>query len=214
MTPRLYHALLTALLMVLGCSAWPGAPRAMEMGELEPLLRDGDLVFQESRSSQSAALMAATGSRYTHVGLLERRDGGWWVLEAVSPVKRTPLSDWVARGADGHAVVKRAQAVDDPAALAAVLAVAAAWLGRPYDLPFLWSDDALYCSELVWKAYERGAGVELTPLRRHGDYQLSSAEVQAKIRERYPGGIPSDEPVVAPSDLFTASGLVLVGQLD
>jgi uncharacterized protein YycO len=214
MTARLFHATLSILLLVIGCAAWPGASGAADLAELAPLLRDGDIIFQESRSSQAAALKAATGSRYTHVGLMESRDDGWWVLEAVSPVKRTPLADWVARGADGHAVIKRVEASMEPAQLDAVLTTAAGWLGRPYDLPFLWSDDALYCSELVWKAYERGAGLELAPLRRHGDYQLASPEVQAKIRERYPAGIPTDEPVVAPSDLFDAAGLRTVGVVE
>lgn len=214
MTHRRFHAVLALLLLVIGCTAWPGSSGAADLAALEPLLQEGDILFQESRSRQSAALMAATGSRYTHVGLLEARDDSWWVLEAVSPVKRTPLADWVARGADGHAVVKRVEAPVEPAQLEAVLAAAAGWLGRPYDLPFLWSDDALYCSELVWKAYDRGAGLELTPLRRHGDYQLASPEVQARIRERYPAGIPTDEPVVAPSDLFDAPGLSTVGVVD
>ncbi len=206
--------ILTTLFIFVGCTARPGAPNAAELADIVPSFREGDIIFQESRSSQSAALKAATGSRYTHVGLLEQRGDSWVVLEAVSPVKRTPLADWVARGVDGHAVVKRVEAVDEPATLETVLDTAAGWLGRPYDLPFLWSDDALYCSELVWKAYERGAGLELTPLRRHGDYQLASPEVQAKIRERYPEGVPTDEPVVAPSDLFEASGLVVVGTMD
>ncbi len=214
MTARLFYAPLAPLLVLLGCTALPGRSAAVELVELEPLLQQGDMVFQESRSSQSAALKAATGSRYTHVGLLEHRDDGWWVLEAVSPVKRTPLADWVARGVDGHAVFERLDPPLEPAQRDAVLATAAGWLGRPYDLPFLWSDDALYCSELVWKAYRRGAGLELVPLRRHGDYQLTSPEVQAKIRERYPAGIPADEPVVAPSDLFGAPGLVVVGVVE
>jgi hypothetical protein len=214
MTVRPVHAALPTLLLVLAGACLPGSSSAESLVALEPLLREGDIVFQESLSSQSAALKAATGSRYTHVGLLEQHGGGWVVLEAVSPVKRTPLDAWVARGAEGHAVVKRVQAVEDPSVLTAVLSTAEGWLGRPYDLPFLWSDDALYCSELVWKAYARGAGLELTPLRTHGDYELASPEVQAKIAQRYPDGIPAGEPVVAPSDLFDAAGLVLVGTID
>jgi len=213
---RLAHLsrLITLVPVVVGCSLLFGSPHAMELDELELELLPGDIVFQESRSSQSAALKAATGSRYTHVGLVERRGDAWFVLEAVQPVKRTPLAQWVDRGVGGHAVVKRV--TDSPGAerLDAVLDTAAAWIGRPYDLPFLWSDDALYCSELVYKAYQRGAAMDLVPLRRHGDYALTSPEVQAKISQRYPEGIPVDEPVVAPSDLFDAPGLAVVGVVD
>jgi hypothetical protein len=214
MGTRRSTTILTLLLLVLGCGAWPGATDAGSLEEIRPLLQEGDVLFQESRSSQSAALKAATGSRYTHVGLLERRGEAWWVIEAVSPVRRTPLSDWVARGVGGHAVVRRPLAPLAPGRVEAVLAEARAFLGRPYDLPFLWSDEALYCSELVYKAYARGAELELTELRRHGDYRLSSPEVQAQVRARYPDGIPQDEPVVAPSDLFAASTLVTVAVID
>jgi hypothetical protein len=214
MSTRRFIAVLSVSLLVLGCVGWPGATDAGSLEVVGPQLREGDVIFQESRSSQSAALKVATGSRYTHVGLIERRGDAWWVLEAVSPVRRTPLADWVERGVDGHAVVKRP--VDSLGAeqLEAVLEQARSFLGRPYDLPFLWSDDALYCSELVYKAYARGAALELTALRRHGDYQLASPEVQAVVRQRYPQGIPVDEPVVAPSDLFSTSALVTVAVLD
>ena len=48
-------------------------------------LQEGDIVFQQSKSAQSAAIQAATGSRYTHVGLITMRKKTH-VLEAVNPV--------------------------------------------------------------------------------------------------------------------------------
>ena len=38
--------------------------------------------------------------------------------------------------------------------------------GRPYDLTFEWSDERIYCSELVWKIYERALGIEIGPPQR------------------------------------------------
>ena len=32
---------------------------------------------------------------------------------------------------------------------------------KDYDLYFEWSDDKIYCSELVWKIYKNGADIEL-----------------------------------------------------
>ena len=36
------------------------------------MLREGDLIFQETQSDQATALLAATGSAWTHVGVFFR----------------------------------------------------------------------------------------------------------------------------------------------
>ena len=33
--------------------------------------------------------------------------------------------------------------------------------GKNYDLTFEWSDDKIYCSELIWKIYKRSTGIEI-----------------------------------------------------
>ncbi len=55
-------------------------------------LRDGDLVFQTSRSMQSKAVALATRSHLTHMGVVFIDRGEPWVLEAVEPVKRTRVA--------------------------------------------------------------------------------------------------------------------------
>ena len=84
-------------------------------------LRDGDLIFHTSLSVQSRAIQLATHSPWSHCGIMYKEAGNWQVFEAVQPVKRTPLADWVARGQGGHFVTKRlrdAKAVLTPTALA------------------------------------------------------------------------------------------------
>src|SRR5436309_10168280 len=73
----------------------------------EKLFRDGDIIFHQSSSNQSRAIQLATHSRYSHMGMVWRQDGRWFVYEAVQPVKMTPLAKWIARGAGEHFVVKR-----------------------------------------------------------------------------------------------------------
>jgi hypothetical protein len=75
--------------------------------ESSPEVRDGDLISQISRSSQSLAIQRATGSPYSHLGLILYRDGKPFVFEAISTVQFTALDRWIARGTGGRFVVKR-----------------------------------------------------------------------------------------------------------
>ncbi|MEM7708205.1 MAG: YiiX family permuted papain-like enzyme [Pseudomonadota bacterium] len=171
---------------------------------------NGDIIFHTSRSSQSKAIQLATDSVYSHMGIVYVREGAPYVYEAVQPVKSTPLEEWIARGENGHFVVKRlkeAQEVLDQAKFDAMWSIGQTMVGKDYDLYFEWSDDRIYCSELVWKMYKLGAGIELGSLERIESFDFSHELVQAKIRERYPDGLPENEPVISPEAIFQSSQL-------
>ena len=85
-----------------------------------------------------------------------------------------------------------------------------ALLGRPYDLYFEWSDERVYCSELVWKVYQRALGIKIGALQTISEFDLSHPAVQAKIRERWPGQPPADEQVISPAAMFASDRLVTV----
>ena len=70
-------------------------------------LRDGDIIFQTSRSEQSTAIQKATHSQYSHMGIVFFRNGSPHVYEAIKTVQYTPLKKWIARGEGGHYVVRR-----------------------------------------------------------------------------------------------------------
>lgn len=187
-------------------------PAAMPERSLNSTLQDGDILLHRSMSTQSAALRAATGSPFTHVGLAFRREGGVEVLEAVQPVRWTLLSDWVKRDRDGKVVVLR---LADPAPLAGegagrLRSAAERFLGRSYDGLFAWSDEKIYCSELVFKAYREALGVELGELRPMGSFDLASPEVQQLIQARASGRVNLQELVVAPSSLLSDPELRVV----
>jgi hypothetical protein len=169
-------------------------------------LRTGDLVFQTSRSAQSAPIQRATRSRWSHVGLVEVAPDGVFVLEAVSPVSRTPWGRWVARGERGEAEALRLRGLE-PAAVDRVIAEARRHLGKPYDAAFGWGDDRLYCSELVRKAFERGAGIELGRMERLGGLELAGLE--AAVKGRF-GKVPKDLLLVTPASIAGDPKLVPV----
>ncbi len=162
----------------------------------------GDLVFQTSRSAQSRAIQLATGSKYSHMGLVLMHDGALQVLEAGATVRFTPLASWIARGLPSTFVVRRLRQPLDAAALARVEAAAKPLLGLPYDRHFGWSDERMYCSELVWKILKRALEVEVGALERLGDFDLSDAEVRRHLKARYGDAVPTAEPVISPAAMF------------
>ncbi len=176
-------------------------------------LRDGDIIFQTSRSAQSAAIQKATHSKYSHVGIILFCNGAPCVFEAIQTVQYTPLKQWVARGDGGHYVVKRLRDADcilTPANLAKLREAADRFRGRPYDPTFEWSDSRIYCSELVWKIYERGVGVRVGRLQTLRDFDLSDPIVKAKMKERYGSHVPLAETVISPGAIFSFEGFTQV----
>ena len=173
----------------------------------EHKLQDGDIIFQISRSAQSEAIQLATASNYSHCGLIFQADTGkhaWYVLEAVQPVKWTSLASWIARGEGRHYIVKRPStkpALTDQA-LRAVKSAGEQFLGKDQDVLFGWSDERIYCSELVWKAYRSGTGLEIGKLQHLRDFHLSDPTVVQKLKERYGDKLPLDEQVISPISIF------------
>ena len=179
------------------------------------LVKDGDIIFQTSRSTQSIAIQRATDSRYSHMGIIFTRSGSPMVYEAVQTVRYTPLKRWIARGEGGHFVVKRlteASNLITRAALGKLRRQAHMFEGKPYDLTFEWSDERIYCSELVWKIYERALGIQVGALQHLRDFRLDDPAVRKKMKERYGDAVPLNEPVIAPSAMFNASNLTIVIQ--
>lgn len=176
-------------------------------------LRDGDLIFQRSLSTQGDALEQALGAPYTHMGIIFIENDQPLVYEAAGPVRKTPLAEWVARGLEGKYIVKRLRNSADvltPQAVASLKAEVTRQMGVPYDHQFRWSDDKLYCSELAWKAYQRALDLEIGTLGRFGDHDFSDPLVQALLAKSFGDRVPSDEPVISPVVMFESEKLLTV----
>ncbi|WP_424244126.1 YycO [Elusimicrobium posterum] len=180
---------------------------------LENIVREGDIIFHTSLSSQSRAIQLATNSPYSHCGIIYKINGQWYVYEAVQPVKLTPLKEWVNRGKDGKYSVKRLKEADSiltTATLGKMQEEGKKFNAKNYDLLFAWSDDKIYCSELVWKIYKKGAGIEIGRLEQFKDFDLSSKEVQDIVQKRYGSKMPLNETVITPVSIFNSDKLLTV----
>lgn len=204
---------LAALLSLLGLTAalLSGPGYAKESGFDASLLRNGDLIFQTSRSGQSQAIQLATHSKYSHCGLVFLKDGRPYVFEASTKVKRSPFKRFVKKGEGQKFVIKRLRNADSlltPENLKKMEAEGKKIDGLPYDTWFGWGDDRIYCSELIYKIYRNALAVEIGKTSRLKEFDLTHPVVKAQMEARYHGNIPLEEPVISPAALFESPDLI------
>jgi len=179
------------------------------------ILHEGDILFQVNQGGQSQAIALATGSKWTHVGIVLKDKGKWVVYEAVGPVKATPLETWATHGVDGNYTAmrwKEAETQLDAAKIGKLRSALKQYMGLPYDWDFRWDDSMIYCSELIWKVYKEGLGIALCEPKPMREYALESETVQQIMELRYGKEPPLDELMLAPGTLFDCPLLVQVGE--
>lgn len=141
---RKRFCIILVICMITGCgmrmAAQPidGALRQKE-------LRSGDLLFVSDLTGMGRAVQQSTGV-YTHVAIVERVGDSLFIIDATQKrgVARRPIDSTFA----AHMPVD-AYSLDRPFDTAAVIALARALVGSPYDNAFLPYNGAYYCSELV-----------------------------------------------------------------
>lgn len=169
-------------------------------------LEEGDIIFQSNISPQCKAIELATHSKYSHCGILFKKDGKWFVYEAVQPVTQTSYDEWIARDRQ-HYAVKRLKGADTlltADVIAKMKLAGTKYMGKHYDSYFEWSNDRIYCSELVWKIYKEVLDLEVGKLLPMREYDLSHPVVKATMRERYGNNIPLDEKMVSPGNIYNS----------
>lgn len=136
-------------------------------------IKDGDIILQTILGTQGMAIIAASSSPYTHMGFIKTSGKNPVVVEAVGPVKETPLTQWIAHGVGQRITILRLKDMT-PEMAKKVAAAARKHYGKPYDFYFLPDKKSFYCSELVREAY-LGAGVTLGKPQKVGELTKSAA---------------------------------------
>jgi len=148
-----------------------------------PSLKDGDLIFQTSTSNQSGAIIFATGSTFSHMGIVRNDHGAITVIEAAAKVRETPLNAWVNRGLLKRVAIYRDQRLT-PDMAQRLLSYARALYGKPYDLFFSFNNDAIYCSELPYLAY-KAVGIEIGKAQKISDLNIDNMLVRKLVQARW-----------------------------
>jgi hypothetical protein len=169
--------------------------------------RDGDLIFIENPRGQGKAIQLATGSKYTHVGIVFIENGVPMVYHAVEPVSRNTVREFVAMSANGRYETRRLkdQSLLSREIVSLMQQEARSKLGLHYDLAFSWDDGELYCSEFVWKLYEKALSIRIGEPRPLRTFDLSDPRVKSIMEQRYNGRIPLDEQMISPGDMYDSA---------
>ncbi len=210
-TARPLNRTIVGSLLFLATILHPAAACAADQRFDESLLKNGDIIFQTSRSAQSQAIQVATRSRYSHCGLIFIQSGKPFVFEASARIRQTPFERFVAKGDGKKFVIKRLKNADSVLTTGSQKKLEAEgkkFAGLPYDAFFGWGDDRIYCSELVYKIYRNALGIEIGKPARLREFDLSNPKVRAKLNQRYHGRIPLDETVISPAAQFEDPKLI------
>jgi hypothetical protein len=155
-------------------------------------LKEGDIVFQMSKSKQSPLIQLATFSPWSHCGIIIYKNEKPYVLEASNIVKLTPLNVWLQKGRGN--IWKQVRVLKNCPKISYKK-----YLGQHYDLAFKFNNNKMYCSELVYIIYKEQFGIELCKLRKISSYHFTY--FLKKMMEKRNMNV--NQYVVAPSDLLT-----------
>lgn len=164
-------------------------------------VREGDVIFQTSKSQQSPLIQIGTRSKITHCGIIVMRGGKPYVLETLKTLVLTPLDKFIARGEDGKYWIKRSSREN-------IKIKYAKYLGRPYDLAFKFDNGRFYCSELVYDIYQKQLGIQLAEPRQVKDYLILFTDRLPKLKRAIKRrGISKEQYAIAPVDIFNSDYL-------
>lgn len=168
---------------------------------IEEQVKEGDVIFQTSQSSQSPLIQIATRSKITHCGVVVMIKGRPYVLETLKTLVVTPLDKFIARGEGGRYWVKRSGKEDFKIKYNHLL-------GKPYDLSFSFDNNTYYCSELVYNIYKEQLGIELCKPKKIDDYLILGTDKLPNIEKAMKArGIRKEQYAVAPVDIFNSERL-------
>jgi len=169
--------------------------------------REGDVLFQSFELNPLVVTIeGVTESPYSHCGIVTERADGWYVLEAIGPVKETPILEWIGQGRRKRFWAYR---LDDSfqTFVPEIIRMARKQKGRGYDASYRFDNEEIYCSELVFVAIHDATGRQVGKIEKLGD--LNWKPFEKNIIDLH-GYVPHKRELITPASLAAAPELKLV----
>jgi hypothetical protein len=169
----------------------------------------GDVLFQPLPllSDLVAAIEGITHSPYSHCGVVVQKNEEWYVIEAAALVTTTLLEEWIDRGRHNQYAAFRLKP-EYKQKITRFIEALHVYVGRPYDMQYDFDDEAIYCSELIYKGFRDATGENLGQLVRLGDLNWQPYK---DIITRYGGDPPPLERImITPKHLSEAEQLIKI----
>lgn len=203
--------LLVALLVPSLSSANPAA---------QVQVQEGDLLFvTAARTGLSGAINEATARAdapsFDHVGMVALAEGGATVLHADTQGSREqPLPAFLGEARErGRRVIAYRLVPAQRAAIPEAIATARTLLGKPYNATYVQSDDSLYCSDLIERAFRAKAVFALQPMNFRNPKTGRMPAYWTEFFARHGMPVPQGAPGTNPNDMAASPVLERVGEL-
>lgn len=184
----------------------------------KPAIRTGDLLFVDDTSSElTKAINDVTqthAANYTHVGICEVIDNEVFVYHASSEkgVLKEPLAEFCANRKNSKLDVYRIKDISKDQ-LEMALQNANNMLGRPYDFAYLYGDEKMYCSELIYEIFEQDSIFKLNPMSFKNAETGEFHETWVRHYEKMDMPVPEGELGCNPNDMSQNKRLEFVKTL-
>jgi hypothetical protein len=192
------------LLFILALASCSGGNKQTAYDPME-----GDILFQSLPNEPGLdlvdAIEGATDSPYSHCGMVTRDGDEWIVLEAIGPVKETPLQDYIQRGRDNKFWAYRFDA-DKRQHIPVALRAMREDMGKAYDPRYRFDSENIYCSELIFRGWKAATGEDLGKVVKLGDLKWERYKPVIEAIEGQ-GNLPLDREMITPRDMAKAKGL-------
>ena len=169
-------------LIAISCVAWACSNRDY---------KEGGYGVPDFEVKQSPFVALATGSVYTHCGIVVEKE------------RRALCAGGSRAGKADTAECLEGQGLAEPRPHQAGAGQAGKkiryrqYLGQSYDWAFKFDNGKMYCSELIYLIYKDQFGIQLAKPRKVSDYHILGLDDMMKRR-----GINPDQLAVAPADLL------------
>ncbi len=176
-------------------------------------MKTGDLVFIQSAARYATALGSAMPGTMNHVGVVFVTADGPQVVSAGNKLDQSSYDRFLrTNGSKGRIVIKRLADADRLLTDERMLPLkqfSFTSRGREFDYGFDWGDSTLYSSEYVYKAFDKGPGVQLGKKQTLASLGLDAAMAK-QIGDKYGTALSVDTEVVTPTSIFEDERLITV----